>query len=92
MVFFSDCEVLHILLLWAVEAVKHEVSCLNDANMKAMAIVAVTSENLPVEHSSSVCKPEPGYLLLLCLCFSFRQSQKWLWMQSSWMSIKTAMV
>lgn len=33
--FFRDCRVFHILLLWAREALTHQVSCLNDGDVKS---------------------------------------------------------
>lgn len=33
--FFGDCQVLHIPLLWAVGTVNHQVSCVNDDDVKS---------------------------------------------------------
>lgn len=80
---------------WKLGTTKYLISVVMVWNPQVLITVVVTLGSLP----SQCCihcvlyQPEikPSYLLLLCLYF-LRQKQKWLWMQSSWMSIRTAMV
>ena len=52
----------------------------------------VTVESLPIQHCISYVLYKLDQVIYSFFCLYFlRQSQKWLWMQSSWMSIKTAM-
>lgn len=92
-----DCQVLHILFLWEMEAGNHQVSYFNDNSVKSMGTLYCGCHfgKLPSQYSIHCVLYQPevesSYLLLLCLYF-LRQNRKWLWMQSSWMSIRTAMV